>query len=160
MVTKAHMYLNKLAVESIANIEFFQWASTFNWPNTACNHLQYLDLWQTSRLGMLVCCYIQVGASSVICIEYVRALGVSMKGKCWLDYANRDMLPLSWQVLPFTCSAIPLWKGFDKFFLKEYQFLLILLKLRNSSVGGNSHVRQSETCNFTQNKHLHTISLF
>ena len=138
---------------SVVSIEFLQWATAFNWPNTVCNHLQYLGLWQTSTLGTLVCRYIQLAASSVSCVEYVRALGVSMKGKCQLDYINFDMLP-------FTCSAIPMWKGLDNFFFKEYQFLLILLKLSNSLVGGSSHVWQSETCNVTKNKHLYTISLF
>ena len=145
MVTKAHTYLNKPAVKSSVSIEFLQWAKAFNWPNSACNHLQHLGLWQTSRLGRLVCRYIQVAASSVSCFEYVRALGVTVDGKCWLDYTDFDILPLSWQVLPFTYSAISLWKGFRKRFFKECQFLFILLKLSNSSVGGNSHVQQSET---------------
>ena len=48
-------------------------------------------------------------------------------------------------MLPFTYSAISLWKGFRKRFFKECQFLFILLKLSNSSVSENSHVQQSET---------------
>ena len=55
---------------------------------------EVLHLSQTSRLGTLVRHYIQVTASSISCVKYVNALGVSVKEKCWLDYANfGNMLP-------------------------------------------------------------------
>ena len=92
VVSKAHTYLLNLQVLSALNFCSEPQLST---DPTLCAITCSTWVYDSSTLATLVCRYIQLAASSVSCVEeYVRALGVSMKGKCWLDYTNFDMLPL------------------------------------------------------------------